>query len=80
MIYIFLLLFGMYVSFTIKKKSIVITSDRGVAVLVCRVGMKKEIGMVCMLWYLRIRGINGNRLSDTDGKVFGDRWRMKIFI
>ena len=26
------------------------------------------------------RGTNGNRLPDTDGKVPGDRWRMKIFI
>ena len=31
-------------------------------------------------WHLRTRGTNGNRLPDTDGKVPGDRWRMKIFI
>lgn len=46
----------------------------------CRVGMKKETGMACMPWHLRTRGTNGNRLPDTDGKVPGDRWRMKIFI
>ena len=57
-----------------------LTSDRGVAVLACRVGMKKETGMACMPWHLRTRGTNGNRLPDTDGKVPGDRWRMKIFI
>ena len=34
----------------------------------------------CMQWHLRTRGTNGNRLPDTDGKVPGDRWRMKIFI
>ncbi len=45
-----------------------------------RVGMKKETGMACMPWHLRTRGTNGNRLPDTDGKVPGDRWRMKIFI
>lgn len=50
------------------------------AVLVSRVGMKKETGMACMPWHLRTRGTNGNRLPDTDGKVPGDRWRMKIFI
>ena len=44
------------------------------------VGMKKETGMACMPWHLRTRGTNGNRLPDTDGKVPGDRWRMKIFI
>ena len=43
-------------------------------------GMKKETGMACMPWHLRTRGTNGNRLPDTDGKVPGDRWRMKIFI
>lgn len=48
--------------------------------LACRVGMKKETGMACMPWHLRTRGTNGNRLPDTDGKVPGDRWRMKIFI
>ena len=32
------------------------------------------------LSHLRTRGTNGNRLPDTDGKVPGDRWRMKIFI
>lgn len=63
-----------------KEKPIAITSDRGVAVLVSRVGMKKETGMACMQWHLRTRGTNGNRLPDTDGKVPGDRWRMKIFI
>lgn len=63
-----------------KEKPIAITSDRGVAVLVSRVGMKKETGMACMPWHLRTRGTNGNRLPDTDGKVPGDRWRMKIFI
>lgn len=63
-----------------KEKPIAITSDRGVAVLACRVGMKKETGMACMPWHLRTRGTNGNRLPDTDGKVHGDRWRMKIFI
>lgn len=42
--------------------------------------MKKETGMACMPWHLRTRGTNGNRLPDTDGKVPGDRWRMKIFI
>lgn len=36
--------------------------------------------MACMPWHLRTRGTNGNRLPDTDGKVPGDRWRMKIFI
>lgn len=63
-----------------KEKPIAITSDRGAAVLVSRVGMKKETGMACMPWHLRTRGTNGNRLPDTDGKVSGDRWRMKIFI
>lgn len=63
-----------------KEKPIAITSDRGAAVLVSRVGMKKETGMACMPWHLRTRGTNGNRLPDTDGKVPGDRWRMKIFI
>lgn len=63
-----------------KEKPIAITSDRGVAVLVSRDGMKKETGMACMPWHLRTRGTNGNRLPDTDGKVPGDRWRMKIFI
>lgn len=63
-----------------KEIPIAITSDRGVAVLVSRVGMKKETGMACMQWHLRTRGTNGNRLLDTDGKVPGDRWRMKIFI
>lgn len=52
-----------------RKKPIAITSDRGVAVLACRVGMKKETGMACMPWHLRTRGTNGNRLPDTDGKV-----------
>lgn len=52
-----------------KEKPIAITSDRGVAVLACRVGMKKETGMACMPWHLRTRGTNGNRLPDTDGKV-----------
>lgn len=80
MIYIFLPSPGMHVSLTTKKKPIAITSDRGVAVLACRVGMKKETGMACMPWHLRTRGTNGNRLPDTDGKVPGDRWRMKIFI
>ncbi len=78
--YIFLPSPGMHVSLTTKKKPIAITSDRGVAVLACRVGMKKETGMACMPWHLRTRGTNGNRLPDTDGKVPGDRWRMKIFI
>ncbi len=41
---------------------------------------EKETGMACMPWHLRTRGTNGNRLPDTDGKVPGDRWRMKIFI
>lgn len=41
---------------------------------------EKETGMACMQWHLRTRGTNGNRLPDTDGKVPGDRWRMKIFI
>lgn len=41
---------------------------------------EKETGMACMPWHLRTRGTNGNRLPDTDGKVSGDRWRMKIFI
>lgn len=59
----------MHVSLTTKKKPIAITSDRGVAVLVSRVGMKKETGMACMPWHLRTRGTNGNRLPDTDGKV-----------
>lgn len=80
MIYIFLPSPGMHVLLTTKKKPIAITSDRGVAVLVSRVGMKKETGMACMQWHLRTRGTNGNRLPDTDGKVPGDRWRMKIFI
>ena len=71
---------GMHVLLTTKKKPIAITSDRGAAVLVSRVGMKKETGMACMPWHLRTRGTNGNRLPDTDGKVPGDRWRMKIFI
>ena len=79
MIYIFLPSPGMHVSLTTKKKPIAITSDRGVAVLACRVGMKKETGMACMPWHLRTRGTNGNRLPDTDGKVPGDRWRMKNF-
>lgn len=52
-----------------KEKPIAITSDRGVAVLVSRDGMKKETGMACMPWHLRTRGTNGNRLPDTDGKV-----------
>lgn len=69
MIYIFLPSPGMHVSLTTKKKPIAITSDRGVAVLACRVGMKKETGMACMPWHLRTRGTNGNRLPDTDGKV-----------
>lgn len=60
---------GMHVSLTTKKKPIAITSDRGVAVLVSRDGMKKETGMACMPWHLRTRGTNGNRLPDTDGKV-----------
>ncbi len=68
MIYIFLPSPGMHVSLTTKKKPIAITSDRGVAVLACRVGMKKETGMACMPWHLRTRGTNGNRLPDTDGK------------
>lgn len=41
---------------------------------------EKETGMACMPWHLRTRGTNGNRLPDTDGKVPGDRWQMKIFI
>lgn len=41
---------------------------------------EKGTGMACMQWHLRTRGTNGNRLPDTDGKVPGDRWRMKIFI
>lgn len=41
---------------------------------------EKGTGMACMPWHLRTRGTNGNRLPDTDGKVPGDRWRMKIFI
>lgn len=80
MIYIFLPSPGMRVLPMTKKKPIAITSDRGAAVLVSRVGMKKETGMACMPWHLRTRGTNGNRLPDTDGKVPGDRWRMKIFI
>lgn len=63
-----------------KEKTDRYNGDRGVAVLVSRVGMKKETGMACMQWHLRTRGTNGNRLPDTDGKVPGDRWRMKIFI
>ncbi|STK59054.1 subunit of palmitoyl transferase for Lipid A [Escherichia coli] len=54
MIYIFLPSPGMHVSLTTKKKPIAITSDRGVAVLACRVGMKKETGMACMPWHLRL--------------------------
>lgn len=41
---------------------------------------EKGTGMACMPWHLGTRGTNGNRLPDTDGKVPGDRWRMKIFI
>ncbi len=41
---------------------------------------EKETGMACMPWHLRTSGTNGIRLPDTDGKVPGDRWRMKIFI
>lgn len=33
----------MHVSLTTKKKPIAITSDRGVAVLACRVGMKRKL-------------------------------------
>ena len=80
MIYIFLPSPGMRVLHMTNKKPIAIPSDRGAAVLVSRVGMKKETGMACMPWHLRTRGTNGNRLPDTDGKVPGDRWRMKIFI
>ncbi|MGU0160986.1 lipid IV(A) palmitoyltransferase PagP [Escherichia coli] len=43
MIYIFLPSPGMHVSLTTKKKPIAITSDRGVAVLACRVGMKRKL-------------------------------------
>jgi len=71
---------GMLVSLTTKRKPIAITSDRGVAVLVSRVGMKKETGMACMPWHLRTRGTNGNRLPGTFPSVSGDRWRMNIFI
>ena len=58
----------------------IVVGTRNVGHLKRRVGMKKETGMACMPWHLRTRGTNGNRLPDTDGKVPGDRWRMKIFI
>ena len=70
----------MHVALTKNKNPIAKPRDRGVAVLVSRVGMKKETGMACMPWHLRTRGTNGNRLPDTDGKVPGDRWQMKILI
>ncbi len=78
--FIFLPSPGMHVSYDKEKTNGCNRATVDVLIFAYRIRDKKETMRITYISCHSFRRTNGNQLPDSQWKVPGDRWRMKIFI